>query len=240
MRVLAINHQLDAGPGVFAESVVAAGGELHQWRRADTDVPPGDPLGYDAVMTLGGSMNVDQEALHPWVAEERALLAELIERETPLLGVCLGAQLVAAAAGGDATRAPSPEVGWYEVEVTPAGRGDPIIGPLAPRFDALEWHGYECDLPPEATVLAQTPLCTQAFRIGDSAWGIQFHAEVTTADAGRWIDDYGNDIDAIRVGIDPDRMRAETLPRMPAWNRLGRDLCDRFLAVVRARTKAGV
>jgi len=231
MRVLSITHQRDAGPGVFADAIAAAGGELEQWFRAETEAPPAAPATYDAVMTFGGSMHVDQRKEHGWIAQEIALLRELLERGTPLLGVCLGAQLLSEAAGGDAHRAREPEIGWFEIEVTDAGAEDPLLGPLAPRFEAFEWHSYECGLPAQATVLARTPVCAQAFRVGESAWGIQFHAEVSPADVERWIDDYRAE-DALRDGVDPEALRAQTLPRMAAWNDLGRELCGRFLAAV--------
>ncbi len=240
MRVLSINHQRDAGPGVFGESIAAAGAGLDQWFIAEAATPPADPLGYDAVMTFGGSMDVDEERAHAWLAPEKALLRELLERGTPLLGVCLGAQLLSDAAGGNPRRAPEPEIGWFEIGVTDEGVDDPLIGPLAPAFEGFEWHSYECGPPPDATVLARTPVCAQAFRIGEAAWGIQFHAEVSVADAEFWITDYGSDEDAVRLGVDPEALRAQTMPRMAAWNDLGRALCSRFLAVVAARSRAGV
>jgi GMP synthase-like glutamine amidotransferase len=231
MRVLSITHERDAGPGVFADAIAAEGGVLEEWFRAETDAPPADPATYDAVMTFGGSMHVDQRDEHGWIAPEIALLRELLERGTPLLGVCLGAQLLSEAAGGDTHRARDPEIGWFEIEVTDSGARDPLLGHLAPRFEAFEWHSYECGLPAQATVLARTPVCAQAFRVGEAAWGIQFHAEVTPADVERWIDDYRAE-DARRDGVDPQALRAQTLPRMAAWNDLGRELCERFLATV--------
>lgn len=232
MRVLSITHERDAGPGVFADAIPAAGGALEQWFRAETGAPPADPTAYDAVMTFGGSMHVDQRQEHGWIADEISLLRELLERGTPLLGVCLGAQLLSEAAGGDARRAREPEIGWFEVEVTDAGAQDPLLGPLAPRFEAFEWHSYECGMPARATTLARTPVCAQAFRVGETAWGIQFHAEVSVADVEHWIDEYREAEDGDRAAVDPEALRAQTLPRMAAWNDLGRELCGRFLAAV--------
>jgi GMP synthase-like glutamine amidotransferase len=232
MRVLAICHQRDAGPGIFADAIAAVGGELEQWFRAETDVPPADPASYDAVISFGGSMHADQEDEHGWLAAEKALLRQLLERGMPLLGVCLGAQLLSEAAGGDAHPAREPEIGWFEVEVTEEGAEDPLIGPLAPRFEAFDWHHYECGLPAHATVLARTPVCAQAFRVGEAAWGIQFHAEVSVADLEAWIDEYRDDADRDRAGPDPETLRGTTMPRMNAWNDLGRALCGRFLAAV--------
>jgi GMP synthase (glutamine-hydrolysing) len=232
VRTLAISHQRDAGPGVFAEAITAAGHSLDTWHRAETDDPPADPRGYDAVLTFGGAMHADQDSKHSWLAAEKALLRELLADETPLLAVCLGAQLLADAVGGGAMRASEPEIGWFDVEVTPEGAVDPLLASLAPSFEAFEWHSYECRLPEDAVVLARTPLCVQAFRVGPSAWAIQFHAEVSAADALHWIDDYKADEDAVRIGIDPAALRAETEPRIEAFNQLGRDLCGRWLAAI--------
>lgn len=230
VRVLAISHQRDAGPGVFADAVDAAGHELATWHVAEAGDPPADPFAYDAVMTFGGAMHADQESDHSWLAPEKSLLRELLARDTPLLGVCLGSQLLAEAAGGRAVRASEPEIGWFDVELTDAGAADPVMGALAPSFEAFEWHSYRVGLPESAAVLARTPVCIQAFRVGDTAWGIQFHAEVTAADVAKWIDDYRADEDAVRIGVDPQRLKADTEPRIGPFNELGRELCGRWLA----------
>lgn len=229
MRVLSISHQPDAGPGVFSEAFAAAGAEHDVWDIAEEPRPPADPAGYDAVLSFGGAMHPVQEDEYPWLATEKALLADLLEGGTPLLGVCLGAQLLADAAGVVPRRSSAPEIGWYEVEVTAAGREDPVIGPLAPSFTAFEWHSYECPLPPGAVPLAGSETCLQAFRIGTSAWAIQFHAEVSAADTEYWIRHYGTDPDAVAMGIDAEALWSETAPRLDAWNQLGRDLATRFL-----------
>jgi GMP synthase (glutamine-hydrolysing) len=240
MRALAIVHQRDAGPGVFAEALEARGVELEQWLVAESSEPHSDPRAYEAVITFGGAMHADQEGEHPWLADEKALLRELLDGGTPLLGVCLGSQLLAEAAGGAARRARRPEIGWVEVEVTPDGAGDPLLAPLAPRFEAFEWHSYEFDLPPRAVPLARSEVCLQAYRVGEVAWGIQFHAEVDANDAEHWLDDYRTDEDAVRIAIDPDALRAETRAKIGAWNRLGRELCGRFLTAMSLPRRAGL
>jgi GMP synthase (glutamine-hydrolysing) len=228
MRVLSIAHQRDAGPGVFAETMRALGVEHDVWHRVEAERPPRDPLSYDAVLVFGGAMHADQEESHPWLAAEKALLRELLERRVPLMGVCLGSQLLAEAAGAQVGRAARPEIGWHDVELTPAGAQDPVLGPLAPRFTAFQWHSYEFQLPPGATPLARSDVCLQAFRI-DNAIAIQFHAEVSAADAEAWIDDYRSDEDAVRIGVDPGALRQRTRESIEAWNDVGRTLCERFL-----------
>lgn len=228
VRALAIVHQRDAGPGVFAETLEEHGVELDCWLRADAETPPRDPGEYDAVMVFGGAMNVNQEDSHPWLRREKALLRELLERRVPLLGVCLGAQLLAEAAGARPRRASRPEIGWREVRLGAEADDDPLLGPLRPGFEAFQWHSYEFPLPPGAVPLAHSDVCLQACRIGDTAWAIQFHAEVTTQIVDGWIDDHRSDEDA--VDLDPDALREQTRHAIPAWNELGRGLCERFLA----------
>jgi GMP synthase (glutamine-hydrolysing) len=234
MRILAIVHQLDAGPGVFSEAIAASGAQLDPWLLPEGGPPPHDPRDYAAVLSFGGAMHVDQEREHPWLGEEKALLADLLERGVPLLGVCLGAQLLAEAAGAPVRRARVPEIGWHEVKTTQEAAGDPLLAALAPRFDALHWHSYEFQLPGEAVALARTESCLQAFRLGAAAWAIQFHAEVTLSDFESWIDDYRNDPDAVALALDPEALRARTRAAIADWNAIGRSLCERFLAAAAA------
>ena len=182
-------------------------------------------------------MHPDQDSEHPWLAAEKSLSRELLARATPLLGVCLGAQLLVAAAGGEVSRASTPEIGWHQVELTAQGAKDPLLGPLAPRVRGFHWHSYECVPPPGAITLARNSVCVQAFRVGTNACGIQFHAEVSAFDAEHWIDDYQGDPDAVRIGLDPEAVHAETSERIAAWNELGRGLCGRFIRLASRRSQ---
>jgi GMP synthase (glutamine-hydrolysing) len=232
VKVLAIVHQPDAGLGVFAEAVEATGAAFEELVPADRGDAPA--VGeHDAVIALGGAMHADQEREHPWLEDERRLLKGLLGHGVPVLGVCLGAQLLAQAAGGAVQRAAVPEIGWSRVETTPEAAADPLLGPLAPGFEALEWHSYEFSLPPGAVPLAASERCLQAFRTGTGSWAIQFHAEVAAGDLEHWIDDYRSDPDAVASGLDPDALRAEGRQRIAGWNEVGRELCERFLAHAR-------
>ncbi len=162
-------------------------------------------------MTFGGAMHADQEGEHPWLRDEKQLLASLLDKGIPTMGVCLGSQLLAEAAGARAERAPEPEIGWYELELTPEGARDPVLGGIDSPFEAFQWHSYRSPVPPGAIELAKSPIAMQAYRIGDVAWGIQFHAEVSEVDAVSWAVNYAVDEDAVKVGIDPDELSAQVL-----------------------------
>jgi GMP synthase (glutamine-hydrolysing) len=229
MRVLALTHGPSVGAGVFGEAVEAAGHELVEWC-----VPLVDdaPAGADAILVFGGAMHADQEKRHPWILRELRFLEEALERETPLFGVCLGAQLLARAAGASVHPSAESEVGWYGVELTEAAADDPLFAQLPRRFDAFQWHHYTYDVPATGVELARSAVCTQAFRLG-SAYGIQFHAEVAEPTVARWL---GEDPDDV---ADPEALLAETSERIGAWNELGRRLCGAFLAGVPAGEPAG-
>ena len=222
MRVLAIVHQDDAGPGVFEDAVRSAGHELDVWRPDRGEEPP---AGCEAVLVFGGAMNTG-DAL-PWLPAEKAYLREVVERGTPVLGVCLGAQLLAEAAGGSVRRARTPEIGWVDVAVD--ADGDPVMAALPPDLTAFGWHSFEAVPPGQGVNLARSDTCLQAFRLdGTPHWGIQFHAEVSAADLRHWIKNFHTDPDA--AGLDPEALLAESEPRLEEWNELGRALCARFLA----------
>lgn len=179
MRVLAIVHEAaqTGGGGIFERAVPERGHRLDRWVAADGETPPGAPTDWGAVMVFGGAMHPDQDAEHPWLAGEAGFLEEALAEGVPLLGVCLGAQLIARAAGTPVRPASQAEVGWYEVSRDDA-HDDPVLDALPDRFRAFQWHYYTFDLPAGAVQLASSAAARQAYRLGDRVWGIQFDAEV--------------------------------------------------------------
>jgi GMP synthase (glutamine-hydrolysing) len=145
---------------------------------------PGRPVpatldGADGLVVLGGVMDADETGDYPHLVDAMALLRDAAARSVPALGICLGAQLAAAALGGRAYPGPAgEEVGWTKVELTPAGRADPVTGALAEPVELFEWHHDTFDPPPGATLLAGGAVYpSQAFRLG-SVVAVQFHPEV--------------------------------------------------------------
>ena len=225
MHVLSVIHGEKVRAGVFGEAVQARGHRLEEWSLAwGTSLPR--PLdAYGAVLVFGGAMHADQDRHHPWLREENLFLQRLLDLGTPVLGICLGAQLLAKAAHAPVRPSDEVEIGWYPVELTEAAGEDPLLGALPSRFDAFQWHYYTHGLPAGAVELARSSVCTQAFRLGDNAWGVQFHPEVTLAQIEDWLEDDEP------APIDSERMLAETRERIEEWNDLGRTLCDAFVDV---------
>ncbi len=228
VRVLSIVHEHTAGSGVFGALLHERGEEVLEWVPPLGAPPPASEP--DAVLVFGGAMNCEQESELPWLAGEKAHLKGLLAAGTPALGVCLGAQLLAEAAGGKVTRMSTPEIGWGGVQLEPAAGSDPLLTALPARFEAFQWHSYEVAPPPGAQVLARSSACVEAFRLAAVPWwGIQFHAEVTGEAIDDWIEDYRSDPDAVSVGIDWPALGALSKERIGRSNALGSRLCARFL-----------
>lgn len=183
--VMVIWNAEESPPGRLVDALKAD--EL-PWRDVRPDL--GEELpGLDRVrgmVVLGGPMGAYEEAKHPWLRPEKDLIRAAVDAELPVLGICLGAQLIADSLGGRAYRAPRAEVGLIELTFTPAGRNDPVVGSLP--SPVLAFHQDTFDLPPDATLLAHSDRFPHAFRHG-SAVGLQFHPETPIEVAARWAAD---------------------------------------------------
>ena len=224
MRILSLVHGEDAGAALFGPLVAEAGHELDEWSFEWGTQPPQPLERYDAVFVFGGAMHPDQDDLHPWLRVELDWLRDLVDRQVPTLGICLGSELLAKAAGAWVGELAAPELGWSEVALTEAGEADTVLSALPSRFEALQWHHYGHELPGGAVALAENTASLQAFRLGDMCWGVQFHPEVTEPQLERWI------ADETDPPLDRERLRRETRAQIGTWNELGRGLCRSFLA----------
>ena len=160
------------------------------------DPLPTSPLGYDAIVILGGPMAVYDNL--PYLQKEQELIRNAMRNDTPVLGICLGSQLIAQAAGGRVYKGRKKEIGWYNVYLTPASSNDIFRGFTDKMIRIFQWHGDTYDLPANAKILAYSDLYPQAFRIG-SAVGIQFHFEVDEPLIQTWMTEYSADLIAEKI-----------------------------------------
>ena len=225
MRVLSVVHEPTStgGGGLFEDVVEQRGDRLERWVTVDGGSAPDAAASYDAIMVFGGAMHPDQDGEHPWLADEGDFIREAIAREVPLFGVCLGGQLIAKAVGARVGPAPRAEVGWHTVHVNEAGRADPVLGVLPERIDAFQWHYYGFELPDGAELLADNDAPRQAYRLGERAWGVQFHPEVTRHMLEHWF------VEGAAELPDPPTVRRETDAFLGTWNEHGRRLVTAFL-----------
>jgi GMP synthase (glutamine-hydrolysing) len=187
-RVHVVQHTAGEGLGRLSEWLPAAGVDVHPTHPyLGNRVPPS--VEGDALIVLGGPMNANDDEAYPWLPSVRTLMRSAVEDGVPTLGVCLGAQLLAVAMGGEVTRGETgPEIGLFEVNVDV---GDELL--TAGPMPTIQWH-YDAvtRLPENTTVLASSPTYpVQAFRVGELAWGLQFHVEATAAIVRTWAAEEG-------------------------------------------------
>jgi GMP synthase (glutamine-hydrolysing) len=239
MDVLVLQHIACEPPGVF-EDVLRE--RRHELVRVELD--EGEPLpegAFDAIVAMGGPMSVNDESEHPWLAGEKAAIARHVRAGRPFWGSCLGAQLLAAALGARVYAGPAPEVGVLAVELTAAGRADPVLGTLPEAIDTLQWHGDTFDLPDGGVLLASSPAyANQAYRVGPLAYAVQFHVEVTQAMGEEWaeVPAYAEYADRVLGPGGSDRLLAEFRAGAPRMQQHARALLERWCDLAEAAVAA--
>jgi GMP synthase-like glutamine amidotransferase len=185
VAILVLDHSSPGGLGAYAAALrragvgwdtvrAYAGQRLPDWRR------------YEGIIALGGPMGAGDDAVLPWIADEKRLIADAVRAGVSFWGVCLGAQLLAASLGATVYRGAVPEVGFRRVTLTQAGLRDPVLSALPAVTDAMEWHRDTFELPAGAVLLARSRRFAQAYRFGSNAYAVQFHLELSARSALKW------------------------------------------------------
>jgi len=233
LPVLVLRHDADAGPGYLGDALAAAGLEMRVVDPAAGEAIPGLG-GWSAVVSLGGRMGAYEEEAYPWLAAEKRLLAGAVAAGVPTLGICLGCQVLADALGGRAYLGTGREVGLVSLELTAAGMADPVVCHLDAPVAVS--HGDTWDLPPGATLLAQSARYRHAFRLG-SALGLQPHPEVGPEPFARWT--HSKPLDELaRDGIDPEAAIAAVRAGAEAQRAMAARLFGAWAAEVASRERA--
>lgn len=234
-RALLVQHTATEGPGWLGEWLPGAGLELEVVRPYAGEPMP-SALDADALVVMGGPMGANDDDAAPWLPQTRRLLREAVAAAVPVLGVCLGGQLLAAACGGRVQRGPAgPEIGVQELRLRSLAGDDPLFADLPPVVRAMQWHYDEIvALPADAVWLAKSAAYpNQAFRVGKCAWGLQFHIETTVPMVAGWARNDAAEVRAAR--LDPtavvDRLAAAEPELVATW----RPLAERFTRVVCGR-----
>jgi GMP synthase (glutamine-hydrolysing) len=234
---VAVLHNLKAPfTGHAGPALRAAGVELDErFLLAGDPLPALDEV--DAILSLGGDQSVCDIGGDPVLQAEAELLREAVDRGVPVLGVCLGAQLLAHALGGSVARLPQRLIAWTPIEPLPAAAGDPVLGSLPVGAYALHWNEDGFSAPPGAVELLQRPAGTvEGFRFGDSAWGVQFHPEVHPEGLELWYRD--GYMELPEAGVSEPEARAADARHLPGQPALSDALFGGFGRVVAARAVA--
>lgn len=242
---LIVQHVPAEGPYLLADALRARGVAVDLRSAADAAAVPADAARADGVVVMGGPMSARTDAGFPTRRVELSLLADAVRRGVPTLGVCLGAQLLAAAAGGSVVPGGAgPEIGWGEVALAPDAAHDPLLGALGDpggRATVLHWHGETLSQPPGSVHLASSDRYrNQAFRVGARAWGLQFHVEVDLDGVRAFVAAAGEEAEA--AGAEPSAIvarAAELLGADGARRWAGRRVADRFADLVAGGAASG-
>ena len=235
MRVLVYQHIDVEHPGIFRRFLCEDGVscDVVEWDAGDAVPGHSD---YDALLIMGGPMDVWEEDKYPWLIAEKQAIRDWVEAEKPILGICLGHQLLADALGGSVAPMAKPEVGVLTVDLTDAGIADPLFVNVDGHSTCLQWHGSEVDtLPQDAVLLAVSASCScQAFRYGKKVYGLQYHMEITEDTVGDWakIPAYA---DSLKTTIGPEGaslIAGAVEDSMPQFNRTARRIYENFKGLV--------
>jgi GMP synthase-like glutamine amidotransferase len=226
---LVVQHVAPEGPAMLERVLEDAGVATERCRLFAGDPLPPDPGRLAGLVVMGGPMSATDDDGFPWRRAELELLAGAVAAGTPVLGICLGAQLLALATGGEVRRGDTGlEIGWGEVALAPAARDDPLFHDLPEPIEVLHWHGDTFEPPPGAALLASSArYAAQAFRAGSAAWGLQFHVEVDEPAASAMSDAFGHEAAQAPGGVEGILGGARRTAAGP-----GRRVLERFAAVV--------
>jgi GMP synthase (glutamine-hydrolysing) len=189
--ILIVKHIDIEGPGTLGDFLKEQGEPFSIVELGAGQRLPDDPKAYKAVVVLGGPMNVDEEDRFPFLRPENDFIQKVLKAGVPYLGICLGSQLLAKAAGARVVRSPVKEIGWYQVQLTAEGKKDPLFKGFREDDPIYHWHGDMFQIPSNGHLLARARGCPhQALKVGSNAYGLQFHVEVTDKSIKEWCDEY--------------------------------------------------
>ncbi|OGF45227.1 MAG: hypothetical protein A2231_00380 [Candidatus Firestonebacteria bacterium RIFOXYA2_FULL_40_8] len=187
-KILIVKHVENEGAGTLETFFKGRGFVPIILELAKGESFPEDVKEYKAVIVMGGPMNVYEEEKYYFLKEENIFIKEILKEKIPFLGVCLGAQLLAKALGAKIKKAPMKEIGWYEIDLTKEGEGDPIFKNTRQKFNVFQWHEDMFELPKKSTLLSVSDNgINQAFKYGENAYGFQFHIEATPQMIESWL-----------------------------------------------------
>lgn len=229
MAILVLQHDAADKPGRVGQILRDNGFKLRILQLHEGDPVPADLDDVDGVVSLGGPMNVDEGDKYPWIPQEMALLKQAHEAELPVVGLCLGHQLIAAALGGEVGKMATPELGFAEVNLAFPGTMEIMLSGIPWKTQQFHAHGYEVTkLPPGATPLAGSKLCrTQAFKLGMRTYGFQYHFEWTKQDIIEFLDETEKSAakGGFGAGMDIPAARASVDQHYALYRHLGDRLC---------------
>jgi GMP synthase (glutamine-hydrolysing) len=229
--VLVLTHAPNELAGTIGEVLVQRGVPMRTIRAYAGETVPSDLEGVLGLVVMGGPQGVYEADRYPFLRDEMRLIERAVALSKPVLGVCLGSQLLAAALGSEVRPGPSKEIGWAKVRLTEAALRDPLFKGIESSFTAFHWHGDVFTLPPSGVSLARSEKTEhQAFRYGAAAYGVLFHIEMTAALVAGMLSAFGDEARA--AGVEPDAIVRGCDDNLPALVARGKDVFASWAALL--------
>jgi len=188
---------------------------------------------YSALILMGGPMGVYESDIYPFINDEVSLIKDCLKKNAPVLGICLGSQLIAKAAGANVYKGKKKEIGWYELRLTEHGKIDELFNGLPDEFTVFQWHGDTFDIPDGCRCIASSSLFpNQIIKVGENVYGLQFHLEVTEDMIRNWCDVNDAELNFVSDYIDVKKILKETPVYVKLLNEYGNMIFNRFFDLV--------
>ncbi len=228
MNVLVLQHIDCEPPGLIEELLREKKVSIQFARSYLGEKYPDDFSSYSGLIVMGGPMGVYEEKKYPFLKEEKKLLEKALKEEKPVLGICLGSQLLASVLGAEVKKGKQKEIGWHDLFLKEEAKKDPLFRQSPALFTALHWHGDIFSLPPGAFSLARSALTEQqAFRYGKNAYGLLFHLEVTAAMLPVWVDRFAAECQ--EAGVDGREILSQIKQHLTPLHQIGRDVFSNWI-----------
>ena len=230
MKILVLQHM--ACEGLGGMEALQGKGLKYEYVQLHAGAKfPKDTSSYAGIIILGGPMNVYQEKEYPFLKDENTFIKKMLAEEKPMLGICLGAQLIAKAAGAKVLTGHRKELGWYDIGLTKEGAIDQLFKGFPARFKAFQWHGDTFRIPKNAIKLASSEIFpNQAFRLGN-AYALQFHIEVMEETINDWMAEYREEMESLDY-IDAESIRSDTKRYMGELHAMGDRFYENFMSLL--------
>ncbi|MDP6626156.1 MAG: type 1 glutamine amidotransferase, partial [Nitrospinota bacterium] len=214
-------------------AIESRGMEYHYIHLYNNDKAPQNLDAYSALIVLGGPMNVYETEKYPFLLDEERLVREAISKSIAVLGLCLGAQLIAKTAGAKVFAGRKKEIGWYPVSLTNEALDDALFTGFKKDMTVFQWHGDTFDVPSGAKRMAASELFpNQAFKLSEKIIALQFHLEVTEEAVYQWMQEYKEELNGLKGSIDPEKIRIETKEKIESLKILAQQFYDNFFKLI--------
>ncbi len=233
MKALVFQHVSHESPGLLGKLMDKRGFDIVTVNFGDGESAPANADDFSVLAIMGGPMNVYQNDRYPYLAREIRFVREFIKSGRPVIGICLGAQIMAAALGAKVRAGGSKEIGWYDVSAAPSAASDPVFSLFSQSEKVFQWHGDGFETPAGAVNLAfSDDFPNQAFRYGDRAYALQFHLETDEKIVRQWLERNDNRLEIENSGLDIEEIErgAEIYP--DGINKLAESVFGAFLKLV--------